>query len=97
MKFLWDPVKNKINQAKHGVSFENAVLVFDDPYHLSMVDRIVDGEERWLTIGQIWGMVVLILAHTYKEEGGQEIVRIISARKATKKERKGYEYGEKYE
>jgi uncharacterized protein len=94
MKFTWDPVKNQMNQAKHGVSFETAILVFDDPYHLSKLDRVVDSEERWQTIGEIRGMVILIVAHTYSKKKGEEQVRIISARKATKKERQRYE--EKY-
>ena len=91
MKFTWDPVKNQRNQAKHGVSFETAILVFDDPYHLSKLDRVVDGEERWQTIGEIREMVILIVAHTYSEKKGEEQVRIMSARKATKKERQRYE------
>jgi uncharacterized protein len=94
MKFTWDPLKNQMNLAKHGVSFETAILIFDDPYHLSKLDRVVDGEERWQTIGEIRGMVILIVAHTYSEKNGEEQGRIMSARKATKKERQRYE--EKY-
>ena len=91
MEFSWDPDKNKTNRAKHGVSFETAKMVFDDPFHLSLLDRIDGGEERWKTIGQIQGVIVLIVAHTYQENNGEEVIRIISARKATKMERKKYE------
>ena len=92
MHFEWDPVKDRANQAKHSVSFETARLVFDDPHHLSVQDRHVGGEERWQTIGLAGGVVVLLVAHTYREEeGGEEVVRIISARKATSHERRRYE------
>ena len=91
MEFSWDPDKNKTNRAKHGVSFETAKMVFDDPFHLSLLDRIDEGEKRWKTIGQIQGVIVLIVAHTYQENNGDEVIRIISARKATKMERKKYE------
>jgi uncharacterized protein len=94
MKFIWDPDKSITNKTKHGVSFETAILVFDDPYHLSKMDRVIDGEERWQTIGQVQGLVILLVAHTYQENKGEEQIRIISARKATKKEIKRYE--EKY-
>jgi uncharacterized DUF497 family protein len=47
MEFTWDEQKNRANRQKHGISFENAMLVFDDPYHLTSQDREVDGEPRW--------------------------------------------------
>ena len=50
MEFAWDERKNLANQRKHRVSFEIAVLVFDDPFHLSTQDLAVDGEMRWQTI-----------------------------------------------
>ena len=53
-----DPEKDAINRAEHGVSFETAALVFDDPFHLSVIDRVVDGEERFRTIGQIGGLLI---------------------------------------
>ena len=73
MRFLWDEAKNR---AKHKVSFETARLVFEDPFALSILDRIVDGEERWQTLGLAGGAVVLLVAHTYREEGGEEVIRI---------------------
>jgi uncharacterized DUF497 family protein len=93
MHFIWDENKNRRNRAKHKVSFETASEVFADPYAISQLDRIVEGEERWLTLGLVGGLVVLIVAHTYAEEDGEESVRIISARKATPRERTIYEEG----
>lgn len=92
MEITWDENKNKSNKLKHGISFETAEKVFDDPYHLSKIDHRETKEKRWLTIGQIMGIVIIIVAHTYKESDGEEYVRIISARKATKKEQREYEY-----
>ncbi|MHB8405674.1 MAG: BrnT family toxin [Gammaproteobacteria bacterium] len=91
MRFEWDPRKDRANRAKHGVSFEIARRVFDDPRHLSVQDRQVAGEERWRTLGLVGGVVVLLAAHTCREEDGEEVVRIISARKATRLERRIYE------
>jgi uncharacterized protein len=91
MNYTWDPEKDAINRSKHGVSFETAALVFEDPLHLSVLDRIVAGEGRWRTMGLVNGLVILIVAHTYLEQDGQETIRIISARKATRRERKHYE------
>lgn len=91
MRFEWDSAKDQANQRKHGISFETACLVFDDPNHLSLQDRHVGNEERWQTMGLIDGLIVLLVAHTYYEEDGEEVIRIISARKATAHERKSYE------
>ena len=66
-------------------------LVFDDPCAVSMQDRTVQGEERWQTIGLVGGVVALLIAHTYDEEDGDEVIRIVSARKATPRERRVYE------
>ena len=69
------------------------MLVFDDPQHLSQQDRIENGEYRWQTIGVVHGIVVILVAHTIRFESGNEIIRIISARKADRKERNRYEHG----
>jgi uncharacterized DUF497 family protein len=58
-------------------------------------DRIVEGEQRWQTLGLIEDTIVVLVAHTYREENGEEVIRIISARKATSHERRAYE--ESYE
>ena len=93
MRIDWDPNKGRANRRKHGVSFETASLVFEDPNHLSIQDRIEEGEERWQTMGLVNGIVVLIVAHTLSEDNGDEVVRIISARKATPRERQRYHEG----
>lgn len=92
--FSWDEAKNKDNLFKHGVSFEAAQLVFDDPLHISRQDRIENGEERWQTLGSAGGDVFLLVAHTWQDtETEGEHIRIVSARRATKLERKVYEQG----
>lgn len=98
VRFFWDTDKNRINRAKHGVSFETALKVFEDPRALSQLERIVEGEERWQTVGLVGGVVVLLVVHTWHDEQrhdeqGDESVRIISARKATRTERRAYEEG----
>ncbi len=91
MEFAWDERKNLANQRKHRISFETAVLVFEDPFHLSRQDRVVDGELRWQTIGMVQGIQVILVAHTADED--PEMVRILSARKATRHERNTYAQG----
>jgi uncharacterized DUF497 family protein len=93
MRFVWEERKSRRNLAKHKVSFETAKLVFDDPRAISRLDRIEHGEGRWQTVGLAGGIVVLLVAHTYHDEDGEEVIRIISARKATPHERKMYEQG----
>jgi uncharacterized protein len=92
MRFEWDDRKSRSNWSKHGISFEAATFVFDDPMHVTEQDRDVDGEERWQTIGIAEGMLLLLVAHTVEDEG-EEVVRIISAREATTPERRRYEEG----
>ncbi len=90
MHFAWDEAKNRRNTLKHKVSFETARLVFDDPNALSMTERVVEDEERWQTLGRA-GSVVLLVAHTYQAMAENELIRIISARKAKPRERRIYE------
>jgi hypothetical protein len=91
VQFAWDERKNRANRRKHGISFETAILVFEDPYHLSWQDREVGGESRWQTIGEVSGIHVVLVAHTVEETGDDdETIRIISARKATPQERRIY-------
>ena len=93
MRFDWDETKDAQNLLKHGVGFEAASLVFDDPLQLSAQDPEVDGEERWQTIGMAGGVLLLLVAHTFEDENEEEVVRIISARKANAQERRRYEDG----
>ena len=87
----WDDTKNRLNRRKHGVGFETASLVFDDPFALMLQDRHENGEERWQAIGRIADQVVLVVAHTIRTRAGIEVIRIIPARKAERTERKRYE------
>ncbi|MCA9443284.1 MAG: BrnT family toxin [Candidatus Omnitrophica bacterium] len=94
MYFEWDEAKAEANVRKHAVGFELARLVFNDPNSISRADDRRDyGEERWNTIGIPLpaGSVLLHVTHTVEEdENGEEIIRIISARKATPSERGHY-------
>jgi uncharacterized protein len=90
MRFEGDDEKNRSNLAKHKVSFDTAIAVFEDPFALSVQDRIVDGEERWQTSGTIDGVILLIVAHTWRDDEGEEVIRLISGRKATGIERRAY-------
>ena len=85
MQFEWDPNKNEINKRKHGISFEEArtvfydecAILFDDPDHS-------DEEDRFLILGISQTEKLCIVSHCYR--GEDEVIRIISARKATRKE-----------
>jgi uncharacterized protein len=90
-RFEWDPSKAASNLRKHGVSFETAVRVFSDPHALVEQDRIENGEERWQTIGVLEGVVMLMVSHTVGEQDEIEVIRIISARRANRRERRRYE------
>lgn len=90
MRIEWDRAKNETNQTKHGIDFETAQLVFDDPRCVTFIERVTDGEQRWHAIGSIEDVIVLVVVHTYREELSEEVVRIISARAATRRERKLY-------
>lgn len=71
-----------------------AVRVFADPMAVTRQDRIKNGEQRWQTIGAVGGFTLLLVAHTlWDDEAGIEVVRIISARRADRKERRIYENG----
>lgn len=92
MKITWSPAKNSANQKKHGLSFDAAQFVFDDPLHLTRHDRIENGEMRWQTMGRVCDVALLLVAHTVAdEETGETHIHIISARRATKLERKRHE------
>ncbi|WP_375338317.1 BrnT family toxin [Chelatococcus sambhunathii] len=77
------------------VSFATALRAFADPFALTILERVEDGEHRWQTLGAVQGHLLLLIAHTLREldEDGRsvEVVRIISARKADRSERRRYE------
>jgi len=92
MRFVWDETKSRMNLVKHGIAFPTAAKVFDDPRALSFPERVVEVEQRWKSIGWAAGVpVILAVGHTVSGEGTEEIIRIISARKATPGERREYE------
>jgi len=91
LRFEWDDLKNASNLRKHGVMFEVAAQVFQDPNFLMMEDQEKDGEERWHTIGRARSALLLIVCHTYRDEDEVETVRLISAREVTTYERRLYE------
>jgi uncharacterized DUF497 family protein len=91
--FEWDPVKAKQNLRKHRISFDRAAEVTLDPLAVSISDEEHSKqEERWVSIGKDRRGIVLILIHTFLEVSAEECrIRIISARKANKRETKQYE------
>lgn len=90
MRWTWDARKNRDNRRNHGLSFETAVLVFDDPHAASRRNPYPD-EERWQTLGMV-GNVLLLVIHTWPAGESEGYAgRIISARKATARERRLYE------
>ncbi len=91
IRFEWDDEKNRLNKSKHGVSFEIATQIWNDENYLLIPDAIYEGEQRWIAIGSVTIMTVLIAVHTSVDARGVETIRIISARRATKHERKRYE------
>ena len=91
MRFEWDDQKNEINIRKHGIPFTTAVLIFEDPNCLTFPERIEAGEARWHAIGAVQGsLLFLTVVHTYGEQGAEQIVRIISARRANNREKRRY-------
>ena len=88
--FSWDENKARSNRRKHGVDFEDAVLVFDDPLAVRDFNRNVAGEIRWRTIGAVKGCLLVLVIHKAEEEDGDEYIRIISARPALSHEREYY-------
>ena len=88
MRISWDTDKDAANRRKHGLSFEVASRVFLDPGRIEMYDDREDyGEDRWMTIGAV-NAVLLVVAYTVREDDGGEVIRLISARKANAPEKK---------
>jgi uncharacterized DUF497 family protein len=88
IKFEWDPRKAASNFTKHGVSFEEATTVFRDTLAMTISDSVHSaGEDRFVTMGQSLCSRLLVVIHCDRGD----IIRIISAREATSRERKSYE------
>ncbi|MCQ2602051.1 MAG: BrnT family toxin [Treponema sp.] len=89
IRFEWDPKKAEVNIIKHGVPFEEAQTVFYDPNALLIADPDhSDGEDRFIILGISNKSKVLVVCHCYREN--DDVIRIISARKATTNEKKQY-------
>ena len=93
IEFDWDPAKAQSNRTKHGVRFEDAMSVFADPLALSRLDDPgPGGEERWVTLGRAATEAFLLVVHTHVELSVERVfIRIISARRPTRKEIRQYE------
>jgi uncharacterized protein len=90
--FEWNSVKAKANFEKHKIGFERASEIFLDPFMLSLFDEVhSELEDRWITIGKDRNNVTLVIIHTFRELDKENYsIRIISARRATKRENKQY-------
>lgn len=89
-RFEWDTRKAEANKRKHGISFENAAQIFSDPFVEHEIEGTDYGEIRFRATGEIDGEIIVV-TYAVREEEGEEIVRIISARRATRRERRSYE------
>ena len=91
-RFEWDAAKDRANRMRHGFDFKTAARVFDDPNMVLVEDRIdEEGEQRWHALGMVWDRFLLVVVHVYREaQNGEEIIRIISARKANQHESRVY-------
>jgi len=88
-RFEWDPDKARINAQKHGVTFDEAATVFDDPASITVTDDVHSTplEERWFTIGRSGPGRLLTVVHIDIED---DLIRVISARRATRHETRDY-------
>jgi uncharacterized DUF497 family protein len=89
LRFEWDERKNAANKRKHGVSFEEAQTVFYDDRALLADDPDEEDEDRFVLLGLSAGLRTLVVCHCYRED--DELIRIISARKAHREERRDYD------
>ena len=87
METQWDPEKAASNLGKHGVDFADAVGVFEDEWALTIKEEYVEGEQRFATLGRDFLERVLVVVYTYR----RGLIRLISARRATRRERRAYE------
>ncbi len=87
MKVVWDPEKARTNFKKHGIHFSDAEVALFDPMALTREDEAAQGEQRFITIGTDAVGKIVVVVYTYRGDG----IRLITARRATASERKGYE------
>jgi uncharacterized protein len=95
IEFDWDPEKEASNRAKHGISFELGMTVFRDPFAATIPDsEHSEDEDRWITLGESATRTLVLVVHTWVEASGDHArVRIISARRPTRREAKQYREG----
>jgi uncharacterized DUF497 family protein len=94
VEFEWDEEKAATNVRKHGIAFDRAAEVFRDPLHDTVDDEFSVGEQRLRTTGVVRGIGLIVVIHTVENEGqGDELIRLISARRAEPHERRAYENG----
>jgi uncharacterized DUF497 family protein len=87
LRFIWDENKNSENLKKHGIDFNTAIFVFDDPHYVKIYDEAHSSlEERWNIIGMVHDVVLFVV----ETEITNNVIRIISARKANRNERETY-------
>lgn len=89
MNIVWDPKKAKSNYQKHKIHFSDAESVLYDTMSLTIEDQNIDGEKRFVTVGSDSTGRIVVVVYTYREN----LIRLISARKATASERRYYEEG----
>ncbi len=88
LKFEWDDPKSRSNQSKHGISFAEAATAFGDPFSVLIPDPLhSEDEERWTLLGQSQRQRLIVVVHTERDD----VIRLISARLATAKEKRDYE------
>jgi len=88
MRFEWDEDKNNANIRKHGIDFRDAIYVFADPFALNLPDDDhSEYEDRWLLLGVNLQAQTILVVHTFRDDN---VIRLISARKATTKEKAAY-------
>ena len=94
IRFTWDSKKAQVNQRKHGVSFEEAQSVFYDENAIEFFDpEHSENEDRFIMLGLSARLRVLVVCHCLREKGS--VIRIISARKATRGEERNYQEGKR--
>lgn len=93
--FQWDSNKAQSNRSKHGISFQQSTEVFNDPAMMTVFDELHSvTEERWITLGQTGSGQYLVVVHTFDQVDDTRVdIRIISARRATRREIQQYEEG----
>jgi hypothetical protein len=93
VRFTWDLAKARRNQRAHGISFETAKEVFDDPNHVAAENYFIagDGEQRYQVIGMVKNLVLLLVVFVDRSRADAEVIHLISARKAVEYEESIYE------